>query len=72
MILFDRAELKTEVRITIKEQRHGPVLHRVMRKISANWFLHHLCHCFRYPEIKGQAALCCAGLGHMSSFTDQR
>ena len=39
MILFHRAELKTEVRITVKEQRHVPILHGVVRKISANWFI---------------------------------
>lgn len=64
MILFDRAELKTEVRITVKEQRHEPILHGVVRKISANWFLH-LWHRFRYPNIKRQVALCCTGLGHL-------
>ena len=27
--------------------------------------VYHLCHHFRYPDIKRQAALCCTGLGHL-------
>lgn len=47
-------------------------LHGVVRKISANWFLH-LWHRFRYPNIKRQVALCRTGLGQLvSSFIDQK
>lgn len=58
------AELKTEVRITLKGQIHVLILHGGVKNISVNWFLHHLCHHFRSPNIKRQAALCSTGLGH--------
>lgn len=62
MVLFNKAKLKTEVRITLKGRGQVIILHGDVKNIHINWSLH-LCSHHRCLNIKREAELYCSGLG---------